>query len=233
MSHQDEHDLLDLRLLGYLHDKGELAAQSGPGVHAVVTSIAGASAPRTRLGVIGRLPAMAWIALSLILLLTVILAAGLTGGGLREPSLVIVPTPTASTTTAVPSDGNLAADALLGSWVLDFETSGIDNAYGGSPGPDGLEFWTYVTFDVDGRFEVSSGAGGGCAVPGLWTVAGNEISIDISTDIDGCEATGPGPAARDIRRRLAEAVDYRRAGTRLTLDNGAGAPLLVLFKSDS
>jgi hypothetical protein len=225
MSDRDGLDLLDLRLTGHLHERAEMAAAYGPGVEALAASIAdaGPGSARSR-GVVGGLPTLAWIALALVALMLATFGALLAGSDRRDGSLVVVPASANPVATVEPT--RHAADALVGVWMADLAASGIDDSYGGSPRPDGLTFASSVRFRVSGTFEVSTGAGGGCTVPGTWADAGNRIAISLTTAANTCEAGGIGPGAREIRLRLVRAARFTRAGDLLTLYDAGGDPLL-------
>jgi hypothetical protein len=227
MTDRDGLDRLDLRLLGYLQERADIAAAFGPGADALAASIAGSGPQARRSTDVGRLPTMAWVALALVALALVALAASLAGGPRRDGPLVAVAPSTSTESPRAVTESDLVTEGMIGRWFLDFEGSRIDDAYGGSPRPDGLTFATLLTFGIPDRLEVSSGAGGGCAVRGTWTAGAGRLAIDISTAVNSCEATGPGPAAREIRRRLAQVRTYARAGDRLTLFDDTGATLLT------
>ncbi len=122
--------------------------------------------------------------------------------------------------------------SIEGAWWLDFEASGIDDTYVGGTGlPNGLRFLSGIAFEPGGRFRVASGVGGGCETTGTWQVVGGRLAVDVSTEGDGCEAGGPGPAALEIRRRVARVEQVVLRGTRLTLLDASGDRLLVFDRS--
>jgi len=216
MNDPDVLDLLDLRLLGYLRERAEMSAAYGPGPDAVAASIADAGPrPARSRGIAGGMPAPAWIALALVALVLVAFAASLAGSEQRD-GLLVVPA----------SEPSSVGQALLGRWDLDFVASGIDDSYGGSPRPDGMTFGSTLTFRVVNRFELWSGAGGGCSIGGDWTVTDDRIALDSSTDVRSCEGS-IGPAPREIRLRLGRARTFEISGDRLVLRDDAGADLLT------
>jgi hypothetical protein len=216
MTDRDGLDLLDLRLVGYLRERAEMAAAYGPGPDAVAASVAGAGTrPAPSRSTARGMAALAWIALALVALVLVAFAASLAGSEQRDRSLVVP-------ASLPPASGQ----ALIGRWDLDFAASGIDDAYGGSPRPDGLTFSTTLTFRVVNRLELWSGAGGGCPIGGAWTVTDDRIAIDVSTGVRSCEDS-IGPAPREIRLRLERARTFEISGDRLILRDDAGADLLT------
>ena len=216
MNDPDVLDLLDLRLLGYLRERAEMSAAYGPGPDAVAASIADAGPrPARSRGIAGGMPAPAWIALALVALVLVAFAASLAGSEQRD-GLLVVPA----------SEPRATGQALIGRWDLDFVASGIDDSYGGSPRPDGMTFSSTLTFRVVNRFELWSGAGGGCSIGGDWTVTDDRIALDSSTDVRSCGGS-IGPAPREIRLRLQRARTFEISGDRLILRDDAGADLLT------
>ena len=122
--------------------------------------------------------------------------------------------------------------SIEGAWWLDFEASGIDDSYGGGRAPqNGLRFLSGIAFEPGGGFRVASGAGGGCETTGTWQVEGGRLGVDVPTGEDGCESRGPGPAALEIRQRVARAEQVVLRGTRLTLLDASGDRLLVFERS--
>jgi hypothetical protein len=207
-------DALDQRLTSYLNGRAEQASAVGPGPDHLAAMIAAGTghapspARRARISVRGT-SAVAWALLVIALLAALGLA--ISAGSDRHSG----PAP------ASPE----------GTWWLDFAVSGVDDSFGGQGQVGALRFLNGVAFEPGGRFRVASGAGGGCEVVGTWQTQGERLAVDLATGENACEMAGPGPAAREIRQRIARAEGFSLRGVRLTLLDADGNPLLVFDRS--
>ncbi len=242
MSEQDTPmDALDRRLAAYLQSRAEKASAFGPGPDRIAASIAaggrrgalqgGRGGPALRWG-----PTLAGALLVMGLLAAMLLALGV--GSDRDDSLVVLPPASPAPSFETPATAG-DTSALSGTWGLDFEASGIDDTYGGPganlPDDGGTQpfperFFSGMVFEPDGGFWMSSGAGGGCEFTGTWQVVGERLAVDVPTGQFYCEIEGPGPAASEIRLRIARAERFALGAT-LTLLDKDGDQLLVFYRT--
>jgi hypothetical protein len=241
MSEQDAPmDALDRRLASYLEGRAEAAVAFGPGPDRVVASIAAGGhrfvLPGRRGNAGLRVPTLAWALLMMGLLAAMAFALGV-GSGPDDSLVVLPPASPAPSVEAPATTGD--ASALSGTWGLDLEASGIDDTYGnpgasppGSGGTpqEGLRFYSGMVLEPDGTFRMSSGAGAGCESTGTWQVVGERLAVDVPTESNVCEVAGPGPAAKDIRLRIARAERFA-IGATLTLLDKDGDQLLVFYRT--